>query len=133
MITLKNVTQEFSNKKGVFNVSFHVNKREVFVILGHTRSGQTTTIRHLRASMKLAKGSAFINNLNAWKQQAKARQYIGYLPGEIEFLDGLTGNSFLDMMAGMQGVNLPKRRDQLINLLQLDPSIPIRKMSKGTK
>src|SRR5699024_1848461 len=53
--------------------------------------------------------------------------------GEIEFLDGLTGNSFLDMMAGMQGVNLPKRRDQLINLLQLDPSIPIRKMSKGTK
>src|SRR5699024_5371586 len=54
-------------------------------------------------------------------------------PGEIEFLDGLTGDSFLDMMAGMQGVNHPKRRDQLINLLQLDPSIPIRKMSKGTK
>src|SRR5699024_553118 len=26
-----------------------------------------------------------------------------------------------------------KRRDQLINLLQLDPSIPIRKMSKGNK
>src|SRR5699024_11800335 len=83
--------------------------------------------------MKSQIRSAFINNLNAWKQQAKARKYIGYLPGEIEFLDGLTGNSFLDMMAGMKGVNLPKRCDQLINLLQLDPSIPIRKMSKRTK
>src|SRR5690625_2108522 len=133
MITLKNITQEFSNKKGVFNVSFHVNKGEVFGFLGPNGSGKTTTMRHLLGLMKPQKGSAFINNLNAWKQQAKARQYIGYLPGEIEFLDGLTGNSFLDMMAGMQGVNLPKRRDQLINLLQLDPSIPIRKMSKGTK
>src|SRR5699024_6877789 len=120
----KNITQEFSNKKGVFNVSFHVNKGEVFGFLGPNGSGKTTTMRHLLGFMKPQKGSAFINNLNAWKQQAKARQYIGYLPGEIEFLD---------MMAGMQGVNLPKRRDQLINLLQLDPSIPIRKMSKGTK
>src|SRR5699024_12376157 len=41
--------------------------------------------------------------------------------------------AFLYMMAGMQGVNLPKRRVELINLLHLDPSIPIRKMSKGTK
>src|SRR5699024_1879744 len=133
MITLKNITQEFSNKKGVFNVSFHVNKGEVFGFLGPNGSGKTTTMRHLLGFMKPQKGSAFINNLNAWKQQAKARQYIGYLPGEIEFLDGLTGDSFLDMMAGMQGVNHPKKSDQLINLLQLDPSRPIRKMSKGNK
>lgn len=133
MITLKNITQEFSNEKGVFDVSFHVNKGEVFGFLGPNGSGKTTTMRHLLGFMKPQRGSAFINNLNAWKQQAKARQYIGYLPGEIEFLDGLTGDSFLNMMAGMQGVNHPKRRDQLINLLQLDPSIPIRKMSKGTK
>src|SRR5699024_8171518 len=133
MNTLKNITQEFSNEKGVFDVSFHVNKGEVFGFLGPNGSGKTTTMRHLLGFMKPQRGSAFINNLNAWKQQAKARKYIGYLPGEIEFLDGLTGDSFLDMMAGMQGVNHPKRRDQLINLLQLDPSIPIRKMSKGTK
>src|SRR5690625_2809780 len=114
MITLKNITQEFSNENGVFDISFHVNKGEVFGFLGPNGSGKTTTMRHLLGFMKPQRGSAFINNLNAWKQQAKARQYIGYLPGEIEFLDGLTGNSFLDMMAGMQGVNLPKRRVELI-------------------
>src|SRR5699024_3638462 len=133
MITLKNITQKFSNEKGVFDVSFHVNKREVFGFLGPNGSGKTTTMEHLLGFMKPQRGSAFINNLKASKQQAKAHKYIGYLPGEIEFLDGLTGDSFLDMMASMQGVNHPKRRDQLINLLQLDPSIPIRKMSKGPK
>src|SRR5699024_3414838 len=114
MITLKNITQEFSNKKGVFNVSFHVNKGEVFGFLGPNGSGKTTTMRHLLGFMKPQKGSAFINNLNAWKQQAKARQYIGYLSGEIEFLDGLTGNSFLEMMAGRQGVSLPTSRHEVI-------------------
>src|SRR5690625_549025 len=133
MITLKNITQEFSNEKGVFDVSFRVNKGEVFGFLGPNGSGKTTTMRHLLGFMKPQRGSAFINDLNAWKQQAKGRQYIGYLPGEIEFLDGLTGDSFLDMMAGMQGVNHPTRRDQLINLMQLDHYITILKMSKGTK
>src|SRR5690625_2680400 len=90
-------------------------------------------MRHLLGFMKRQRGAAFISGLNESKQQAKARQFIGYLPGESEFLDELTGYSFLDMMASMQGVNHPKRRDQLINLLQLDPSIAIRKMSKGTK
>src|SRR5690625_1503589 len=133
MITLKNITQKYSNEKGVLNISFNDNKGKVFGFIGPNGSEKTTTMRHLLGFMKPQRGSAFINNLNAWKQQAKARQYIGYLPGEIEFLDGLTGNSFLDMMAGMQGVNLPKRRVELINLLQLDTSIPIRKMSKRTK
>src|SRR5690625_2514799 len=133
MITRQNMSQELSNEKGLLDVSFHVNKGKTGGFVGPKGSGMTTTMGHLLGRMQPQRGSAFINDLNAWKQQAKARQYIGYLPGEIEFLDGLTGDSFLDMMAGMQGVNHPKRRDQLINLLQLDPSIPIRKMSKGTK
>src|SRR5699024_12596427 len=110
MITLKNIIQEFSNEKGVFDVSFYVNKEEVFGFLGPNGSGKTTTMRHLLGFMKPQKGSAFINNLNEWKQKAKARQYIGYLQGEIEFIDGLTCISFLYMMTGMQGVNLQNRR-----------------------
>src|SRR5699024_9345053 len=128
-----NITQEFSNEKGVFDVSFHVNKGEVFGFLGPNGSGKTTTMRHLLGFMKPQKGSAFINNLNAWKQQAKARQYIGYLPGEIEFLDWQAVMSLVDMMAGIKCLHHPKKRDQLINLLQLDTSMPIRKLSKGSK
>src|SRR5690625_5794876 len=98
MITLKNITQEFSNEKGVFDVSFHVNKGEVFGFLGPNGSGKTTTMRYLLGFMKPQRGSAFINDLNAWKQQAKARQYIGYLPGEIEILVSLTVYSFIDII-----------------------------------
>ncbi len=133
MIKLENITQEFSNGRGIFDVSFNVEKGEVFGFLGPNGSGKTTTMRHLLGFMKPQKGHSFIHGLDAWKQQAKARRYIGYLPGEIDFLDGLTGDAFLNMMAGMQGVKNLERRAKLIDLLQLDPKIPIRKMSKGTK
>lgn len=133
MIKLENITQAFSNGRGIFDVSFNVNKGEVFGFLGPNGSGKTTTMRHLLGFMKPQTGHSFINGLDAWKQQAKARQSIGYLPGEIDFLDGLTGHTFFNMMAGMQGINNKERRARLIDLLELDPKILIRKMSKGTK
>lgn len=133
MIDIQNLTQEFSNGRGIFDVSFQVNKGEVFGFLGPNGSGKTTTLRHLMGYMKPGKGVTKINKLDAWTYQALVRKDIGYLPGEIAFLDGLTGNDFLKMMVGMQGIDLPERRNKLIRLLQLDPSIQIRKMSKGTK
>ncbi len=133
MIDIQNLTQEFSNGRGIFDVSFQVNKGEVFGFLGPNGSGKTTTLRHLMGYMKPGKGVTKINKLDAWTYQALIRKDIGYLPGEIAFLDGLTGNDFLKMMVGMQGIDLPERRSKLIRLLQLDPSIQIRKMSKGTK
>lgn len=133
MIEIKNLTQDFSNGKGIFDVSFNVNKGEVFGFLGPNGSGKTTTIRHLMGYMKPQVGHTTINNLDTWKNQSEVRKSLGYLPGEISFLDGLTGESFLNMMVGMQGINNKSRREDLIELFQLDTELPIRKMSKGTK
>ncbi|HLQ83804.1 MAG TPA: ABC transporter ATP-binding protein [Pseudogracilibacillus sp.] len=133
MIEIKNLTQDFSNGKGIFDVSFNVNKGEVFGFLGPNGSGKTTTIRHLMGYMKPQVGQTTINNLDTWKNQSEVRKSLGYLPGEISFLDGLTGESFLNMMVGMQGINNKSRREDLIELFQLDTKLSIRKMSKGTK
>lgn len=133
MIEIKNLTQDFSNGKGIFDVSFNVNKGEVFGFLGPNGSGKTTTIRHLMGYMKPQVGQTTINNLDTWKNQSEVRKSLGYLPGEISFLDGLTGESFLNMMVGMQGINNKSRREDLIELFQLDTKLLIRKMSKGTK
>ncbi len=133
MIIIKNLTHVFSTGKGIFDVSFKVEKGEVFGFLGPNGSGKTTTLRHLMGYMKPQSGQTLINNLDVWENQSKVRHNIGYLPGEISFLDGLTGESFLNMMAGMQGASSKARREELIELFQLDIKTPIRKMSKGTK
>jgi ABC-2 type transport system ATP-binding protein len=55
------------------------------------------------------------------------------LPGEIAFLDGMTGMEFLKLLAEMRGMHSTAKRDQMIELLELDARGKIRKMSKGMK
>jgi len=133
MLKVEGLTKVFSNGKGIRDVSFTVNKGEVFGFLGPNGAGKSTTIRHIMGFMKPDKGSAAIQGLDTWKVQGTVQKHVGYLPGEIAFIDEMTGKSFLNFMLAMQGIKDTAKRDRLIERLQFDVSTPIRKMSKGMK
>lgn len=133
MIELNGLTKHFSNGKGIFDVTFSIPKGEVFGFLGPNGAGKSTTIRHLMGFMKPSKGSATIDGMDTWKDAAKIQEKIGYLPGEISFLDGMDGMTFLNLVGGMRGMKQTAYRDELIHRLQFDVKTPIRKMSKGMK
>jgi len=133
MLTVHQLTKRFSNGKGIFDISFTVNKGEVFGFLGPNGAGKSTTIRHIMGFMKPDGGFVQVKGLDTWREQGKVQASIGYLPGEIAFIEGMTGQSFLGFMAAMQGVRDLRKRDQLIERLQFDVRTPIRKMSKGMK
>jgi ABC-2 type transport system ATP-binding protein len=133
MLTVERLTKRFRNGKGIFDVSFSVTEGEVFGFLGPNGAGKSTTIRHIMGFMKPEQGSVRVNGLDTWKEQGKVQAYVGYLPGEIAFIEGMTGKAFLDFMADMQGVKDRARQARLIDRLQFDVNTPIRKMSKGMK
>lgn len=133
MLTVEGLTKQFANGRGIIDVSFSVRQGEVFGFLGPNGAGKSTTIRHIMGFMKPDRGTATVAGLDVWKAQGTVQRYIGYLPGEIAFIDGMTGKGFLDFMADMQGLSDFTKRDALIERLQFDPGTPIRKMSKGMK
>ncbi|RUT37904.1 ABC transporter ATP-binding protein [Paenibacillus anaericanus] len=133
MLTVEHLTKTFSNGKGIFDVSFSVEQGEVFGFLGPNGAGKSTTNRHIMGFMKPDKGSVKVNGLDTWKEQGKVQAYTGYLPGEISFIEGMTGKTFLDFIAKMQGMKDLSKRANLIDRLQFDVHTPIRKMSKGMK
>jgi ABC-2 type transport system ATP-binding protein len=133
MLQVHNLTKKFKNGKGIFNVSFSVQKGEVFGFLGPNGAGKSTTIRHIMGFMRPDSGFIKVKNLDTWKNQGKVQKYIGYLPGEIAFIEGMTGIGFLDFMADMQGIKDFSKQKELIERLQFDVNTPIRKMSKGMK
>ena len=83
--------------------------------------------------IKPTDGKATIFGLDCWNEAAKIQREVGYLPGEISFIEGMNGLEFLKLMQGMRGLKDTKRRDELIERLQFDVKTPIRKMSKGMK
>ncbi len=133
MIVLQGLTKEFSNGHGIFDLSFTVSEGEVFGYLGPNGAGKSTTIRHLMGFLRPDSGIAQINDLECWTHAAKVQEQLGYLPGEIGFLDGMNGLEFLNLLAGIRKLRSLARRNELIDRFELDAKMPIRKMSKGMK
>jgi len=133
VIEIKQLTKDYGNKKGVFDLDLSVKKGEVFGFLGPNGAGKTTTIRHLMGFIHPGSGECFINGLDCSKQSDIIQKSLGYLPGEIAFMDDLSGLQFIKFIAEMKGIKDFSLAEKLIDMFKLDPSGKIKKMSKGMK
>ncbi|MEG0403548.1 MAG: ABC transporter ATP-binding protein [Anaerorhabdus sp.] len=133
MISVNNLTLKYRNGKGVFNLNFEVKKGEVIGYLGPNGAGKTTTIRALMGFIKPDEGQATINGLDSFKDAPEIMNNLGYLPGEITFLDGMTGEEYLNYLAEVRGMKDLSRQKELIQMFEFSPSGSIKKYSKGMK
>lgn len=132
-IEVQNVTKDYGNSKGIFDISFNIEKGEMFGFVGTNGAGKTTTIRHLLGFSKPDKGKITIKGLNPWKDSEKLMKYIGYIPGEIAFPDLKSGTDVIKSQAEFLGVKDLSYANSLIKNLQLDVRGNPRSMSKGMK
>jgi ABC-2 type transport system ATP-binding protein len=133
VIEVNNLTKDYGHKRGVFDVSLHVEKGEVFGFLGPNGAGKTTTIRHLMGFSAPQKGTTAIAGLDSWKFSAKILENVGYLPGEPAIPENLTGTQFIRMMQGLRNSRDDARLRYLLDLFQLDPRGKTKRMSLGSK
>ncbi|MEG1255331.1 ABC transporter ATP-binding protein [Clostridium sp.] len=133
VLKVDQLTKDYGNNKGVFNVNFEIEKGEVFGFLGPNGAGKTTTIRHILGFSKPQKGSVSVGGLNSWNNPDIIQKDLGYLPGEIAFPNDMTGTAFIQMIAKMRGITDMSRAEELMKIFQLDPSGNLKRMSKGMK
>ena len=133
IISVKNLTKDYGQNRGVFDISFDIEKGTTFGYCGTNGSGKTTTIRHIMGFLKPDSGEVKVKGLDAWKDSEEIKKYIGYVPGEIAFPDVESGTAFLNIQASMLGITDMSKAEQVINALQLDPTANLRRMSKGMK
>lgn len=133
IIEVSNITKEYGNKKVVFDVTFSVNKGEILGFLGPNGAGKTTTIRQLMGFIRPDKGNVKINGLDCFDKAEEVQKVLGYLPGEIAFMDDMTGMEFIKFIGNMKGMKDFSSAEELMKFFELDPSGKIKKMSKGMK
>jgi len=133
MITVDGLTMKYRNGRGIFDVSFSIEEGEVFGYLGPNGAGKTTTIRNLLGFVKPNRGSCSVNGLDCWSKAAEIQRNLGYMPGEIAFLNNMKGNEFLKLISDMRATRDIVRQKKLAERFEIDTNISIRKMSKGMK
>ena len=133
VIEIKNLNKDYGNNKGIFDISFKIEKGEVFGFLGPNGAGKTTTIRHLLGFIIPPIGTCIIEGLDCSKDIAEIQKKIGYIPGEINLMDNITGMQFIKFMAEYRGMKDLGRAEEIINRFDLNPHGKIKKMSKGMK
>ena len=133
IISVKNLTKDYGQGRGIFDVSFDIPKGATFGYCGTNGSGKTTTIRHIMGFLKPDQGEVKVKGLDAWKNSETLMQSIGYVPGEIAFPDVDSGSTFLKIQADMLGITDMSKAEEVINALQLDPTANLKRMSKGMK
>ncbi|MEC0245901.1 ATP-binding cassette domain-containing protein [Paenibacillus chitinolyticus] len=132
-IQINNLTKDFGDGKGVFNLNLTIEKGEVFGFVGTNGAGKTTTIRHMMGFLKPERGAATIKGMDCWTDSAEIKKWIGYIPGEIAFPDAPTGSEFLRRQAELLGLKDMSYAESIIKKLQLDPTANLKRMSKGMK
>ena len=133
VIDVEHLTKDYGSGRGGFDVSFRVDKGEVFGFLGPNGAGKSTTIRQLMGFSKPDSGSTKIFGRETFEKYFEILGRVGYIPGEIALPAGLTGWEFLRMMQALQKCRNEERLAYLLKIFELDPSGETKRMSLGVK
>ncbi len=132
-IEAEHLTRDYGGGRGVFDLSLSVAEGEAFGFLGPNGAGKTTVIRHLMGFLRPQSGRCRMGAWDCWAQREQVQRIVGYVPGEIAFFEDMRGTDFLRFVEDYRGVSGASRREALLERLELDPRVAIRKMSKGNK
>ncbi len=136
IIEVDHLTKDYGSGRGVFDVSFKIEKGEVFGFLGPNGAGKSTTIRHLIGFSKPQSGETKIFDKMTFDKYFEILDKVGYIPGEIALPQGLTGWEFIRMMQNLQKVHNDQQLNKMLKLFELEDNVlkgETKRMSLGVK
>ncbi|WP_067537149.1 ABC transporter ATP-binding protein [Nocardia crassostreae] len=132
-IALAGLTKRFGAVTALDGLDLTVETGEVHGFLGPNGSGKTTTIRILLGLLRADSGTARILGGDPWSDAVTLHARLAYVPGEVTLWPGLTGGEVIDLMAKLRGGADRRRRDELLERFDLDPTRKARAYSKGNR
>ncbi|HJM00454.1 MAG TPA: ATP-binding cassette domain-containing protein [Nitrosopumilus sp.] len=121
-IKTKSLTKSFGDLVAVNDISFSVDKGEIFGFLGPNGAGKSTTMMIFTTLLKPTKGNASIGGFDVVKNPKQVRENIGFVQQETTVDEYLTGRENLLLQAKLN--HIPKneidiRIDEILDLIEL--------------
>lgn len=123
VISCKNLTKQFGDFKAVDEITFDVERGEIFGFLGANGAGKTTAMRMLCGLSYPTSGDASVAGFDVYKQQEQIKKNIGYMSQKFSLYDSLTLLENITFYGGVYGVpraEIKARSSELLNTLGLE-------------
>ena len=102
MIKVQGLTKYYGSKPAAKDITFEVQKGEVFGLLGTNGAGKSTTIKMLCGLLKPTRGLIQIGDVDLNRKPLKAKSLMGYLPENPLIYDKLTGAETLELIGKLR-------------------------------
>lgn len=133
-LVLKNITKKFNSKDNfvagkeevkekpaVNDVSFSVEKGEIYGLIGPNGSGKTTTIKMIMGLYQITGGEIKILGKSLKEYPKLLKKKMGYIPDHPFLYDRMSGREFLKMTATLHEVKETKLKERLHDYLEYFP------------
>jgi ABC-2 type transport system ATP-binding protein len=132
-ITMTGVGKSFGAVTALRDFDLSVRTGEVHGFLGPNGAGKSTAIRVLLGLLRSDTGRSVLLGGDPWRDAGTLHRRLAYVPGDVALWPTLTGGEVIDLLGRLRGTVDTSRRDELIELFQLDPRRKCRTYSKGNR
>jgi ABC-2 type transport system ATP-binding protein len=133
VVTVEQLTKSYGRRVGVEGLNLSVPEGSLFGFLGPNGSGKTTAIRVLLGFLRPSAGEARVFGLDCWRDSARIKAEVGYLPGDLRLYPWLTCRKAMRLFGRVRGRDLTEAGAELSDEFGLDPDVRVRAMSRGMR
>lgn len=119
IVEVRNLTKKFDDFVALDNVSFNVEKGQIFAFLGPNGAGKSTTIKILTTLLKDTSGTVLINGFDPEKNPDDVRCSFGIVFQDPSLDDELTAWENMEFHGVLYDVPKKIRRERIQKLLEL--------------
>jgi len=116
-VEARGLTKRYGDFTAVDDLTFRVERGQIYGLLGPNGAGKTTTILMLLGLSEPTAGEARVLGLDPTRNALQVKRQVGYLPDSVGFYGRLTARENLDYTARLNGIDADAARELIDRLL----------------
>ena len=119
MLEVKKLVKRYGNKLAVSDVSFSVEKGEIYGLLGPNGAGKSSTINIITGLIKKDGGQVTIGGLDLDRDLTKAKYLLGIVPQDLAIYNDLSALQNVKFFGSLYGLSGKALKDRAVETLEL--------------
>lgn len=117
MLIIKNLEKQYKGtNKGIFDISLHIEKGDIYAFIGHNGAGKTTLLKAVTGIHDFDRGSIMIDGMDLRQNPVEVKKKIAYVPDNPDIYEFMTGIQYLNFIADVFEVSAAERKQRITDL-----------------